>query len=128
MWESIERARRRLRGGPATPDPNLAGAVGVASGRDEPPADLTFALGRPELERLIGALADGADGGTRPDTPARLQAALGRAIEIVAGSGIPTVTRRPAGLYTPETWHIEIAHADGRTRAALDQAIRGGTH
>ncbi len=125
MWETLERARRRLRRDDAPPDPNAANPAATGPGRDEA-TDLTFALGRNELERLIGALADDSGDSGRPDTPARLQAALGRAIETVAGTGVPTVTRRPAGLYTPETWQIEIARADGRTRAAVDLAIRGG--
>ena len=125
MWETLERARRRLLRDDAPADPNVASAAATGPGRDEA-ADLAFALGRTELERLISALADESGDGGRPDTPARLQAALGRAIETVAGTGVPTVTRRPAGLYTPETWQIEIAHADGRTRAAVDLAMRGG--
>ncbi len=126
MWETIERARRRLRRDDPMPEhATAATSPEVATTDDDAVADLAFALGRTELERLIGALGDGNEAG-RPDTPASLQAALGRAIETVAGTGVPTVTRRPAGLYTPETWQIEIARADGRTRVALDRAIRGG--
>jgi hypothetical protein len=124
MWETLERARRRLLRDDPLPEPNAARSVATGAVRDET-VDLTLALGRAELERLIGALADD-DGAGRPDTPARLQAALGRIIETVAGTGIPTVTRRPAGLYTPETWQIEIVHADGNTRTAVDRALRGG--
>ena len=124
MWETLERARRRLlRDGPPS-DPDRA-APPDAGAHD--PGPLTFALGRTELEHLVGALTDPAavDEG-RPDTPGRLEAALSRAIDTAAGRGRPTVTRRPAGLYTPEMWHIEIAGADDRTRAALELAIRGG--
>lgn len=124
MWDTIERARRRLRGDEPAADAQIGGAAEPPV--DEAPTHLTFALGRLELERLIGALVDGTGTDARPDTPARLEAALGRAIDTAAGSGSPTVTRRPAGLYTPETWHIEIAGADGRTRVVLEQAIRGG--
>ena len=125
MWETIERARRRLRRDDPTPDDATDAIASEDAAAEDEAADLTLSLGRPELERLIVALSDGNEAG-RPDTPASLQAALGRAIDTVAGSGIPTVTRRPAGLYTPETWQIEIARADGRTRAALDRAIHGG--
>ncbi len=126
MWDTIERARRRLRGDQPTaaePSPGDGSTGGIA---DAGPADLTLALGRPELERLIGALVEGTGRESRADTPARLEAALTQAIEMASGSGRPAVTRRPAGLYTPETWQIEIADADGRTRALLEQAIRGG--
>ena len=125
MWEPLDRARRRLLGdGPAEASPAPA-VPGTVASRDAA-TDLTFALGRPDLERLIGALAEHAGDETRPDTPARLQAALARAIGAVSGSGRPTVTRRPAGLYTPETWQIDIADADARTRSTVEQAIRGG--
>jgi len=93
MWESIARARRRLRRDGSTSDANAAHPDDDA-GDDQGSTDITFALGR--------------------------------AIETVAGTGVPSVTRRPAGVYTPETWQIEIAQADGRTRAALEGAIRGG--
>jgi hypothetical protein len=119
MWQPLARARHRLAG--RTP-------AAVSSRVDAgPPTDLTLALGRADLERLIGALAEvpGIDA-ARPDTPARLEAALGAAIAGVAGLGTPTVTRCPAGLYTPETWQIVVVGADNRTRATLDRAIRGG--
>lgn len=124
MWDIIERARRRLRGD--EPSPGETSASPAAGSGNEARTDLTFALGRAELERLIGALADGNAVDARPDTPARLEAALSHALEMAGGSGRPAVTRRPAGLYTPETWHIEIADADGRTQAVVDGAIRGG--
>jgi hypothetical protein len=119
MWQPLARARHRLAG--RTP-------AAVSSRVDAgPPTDLTLALGRADLERLIGALAEvpGIDA-ARPDTPARLEAALGAAIAGVAGLGTPTVTRCPAGLYTPETWQIVVVGADNRTRTTLDKAIRGG--
>jgi hypothetical protein len=90
-------------------------------------ADLSFALSRADLERLINAL-EGVPGiePVRPDTPARLEAALRVAIACAAGHGAPLVTRHPAGIYTPETWRIEVQGADNRTRTALERAIEGG--
>jgi hypothetical protein len=87
---------------------------------------VTFALSRTDLERLIGALmhVPGVEPG-RPDTPARLEAALRVAIEDGAGKGSPTVTRRPAGIYTPETWQIEVVGADRQTQLILERAIHG---
>ena len=128
MWDTLERARRRLRRDEPRPDPDAHAERPVADLGDDL-ADLTLALGRPELERLIVALTDGDGCAGRPDTPARLEAALVRAIDGVAGAGRPAVTRRPAGLYTPETWQVDITGADARTRHAIDDAIRGGgTH
>ena len=119
MRQSLARARRRFRGRTTT--------TASARADDGPSADLTFALGRVDLERLIGALAGipGIEPG-RPDTPARLQAALQVAIGRAAGRGAPAVTRRPAGVYTPETWQIVVVGADSRTRSTLEHAIQGG--
>ena len=119
MWQPLARARRRRAGVsvPAAPD-----------GADaETAADLSFALSRADLDRLIGALEGlpGVEPG-RPDTPALLEAALRVAIARVAGHGAPAVTRRPAGIYTPETWRIDVQGADSRTRSALERAIGGG--
>lgn len=120
MWQPLVRARRRLTGQEPVP-------AGPTGSNDGPAADLSFALGRADLERLIRGLAQlpGSEPG-RPDTPARLETALRVAIDQAAGRGIPAVTRRPAGVYTPEVWHIEVAGADPRTRTTLERAIRGG--
>ena len=120
IWQPLARVRRRLRsGGRRTSLPE--GTAG------DPATDLTFALSRSDLERLIGALTEmpGVEPG-RPDTPARLEAALCAAIADASGSGSPAVTRRPAGVYTPETWQIEVLGADRRTQLTLERAIQGG--
>jgi hypothetical protein len=124
MWSSLDRARRRIlhdNGAPATP------TVASPSPEPEPIEDLELAIGRTELDRLIGALEGllGADH-ARPDTPARLEAALTEAIARRGGCGRPTVTRRPPGLYTPEAWQVRIDGADETTRTALERAVRGG--
>jgi hypothetical protein len=127
MWETLERARRRLFHDDLPVTSSRQPAAPPSGTADPASTDLTFALGRVELERAIAILVDGAGPDTeRPDTPARLEAALRNAIERAAGRGRPTVTRRPAGLYTPESWHIEVAEADARTRAALEPALRRG--
>jgi hypothetical protein len=123
MWDTLERARRRLLGDdlPVPTPPH-----GMPE-PDEPRTNLAFALGRTELERLIAALSTLADSETgRADTPARLESALGRAIAHVGGHGRPSVTRQPAGLYTPEAWQISVEDADRTTRTALERAIRSG--
>ena len=119
MWQTLARARRR-RARAALP----ASPAGPVTG---PAADVSFALSRADLDHLIGALEDvpGIDPG-RPDTPARLEAALRVAIARLDGNGTPVVTRHPAGIYTPETWRIEVHGADSRTRTALERAIEGG--
>jgi hypothetical protein len=121
MWQPLARARRRL-GGAKPPAPS--------NGDDTIPAtDLEFALNRADLERLMSVLATvpGVEPG-RPDTPARLEAALRVAIASADGRGTPIVTRRPAGLYTPETWRIGVEGADRPTQLALARAIDGGGH
>jgi hypothetical protein len=118
IWQPLARARRRF-GGRSLAMRDIA---------EEPVAtDLTFALGRADLERMIAALAmvPGTEPG-RPDTPARLEAAVGMAIARVGGQGTPVVTRRPAGLYTPETWQVDVIGADEPSRLMLERAIHGG--
>jgi hypothetical protein len=123
MWvtKSLDRAKRRLRGADGanqavTPDP-------------APSDDVRVALTRPELERFVSALAAYLDPHMpRPDSPARLAGALTTAIERRGGSGRPSVTRSPAGLYTPEYWHVRIEGADDVARqavAALEQGRLG---
>ena len=120
MWLPLARVRRRR----ARRAGRTFHSDGVLVG---PATNLTFALGKADLERLIGVLIQvpGVEPG-RPDTPARLEAALRIAIAEASGSGSPAVTRRPAGVYTPETWQIEVLGADQRTQLTLERAIRGG--
>ena len=120
MWQPLTRARRRLTGGSRRTSP----PDGFAGG---PATDLSFSLNRADLERLINALTHvpGVEAG-RPDTPARLEAALRVAIADASGCGSPAVTRRPAGVYTPETWLIEVLGADRRTELTLARAIHDG--
>ena len=61
----------------------------------------------------------------RPDSPARLTAALSSVIAGAGGRGEPEVTRSPAGLHTPECWLIRIAGADDRTRDAVARLTAG---
>ena len=88
---------------------------------------LVVAFVRPELERFVGALAMFLDPDMpRPDSPARVAGAIGTAIERIGGKGQATVTRSPAGLYTPEYWHVRIAGADDVTRGAIATLATGG--
>jgi hypothetical protein len=120
MWvqKSIDRARRRLLGpeaepAAAPPDPNRI-------------EDLVVALGRTELDRFVTALAASLDPHMpRPDSPARLSGAIATALQRAGGGGRATVTRSPAGLYSPEYWHVRVEGADRVTRATLDQLASG---
>jgi hypothetical protein len=120
IWQPLARVRRRFKRVTGRPSPS----EGFAG---NPARDLSFALNRADLEQLIGSLTQvpGVEPG-RPDTPARLEAALRVAIADASGSGSPAVTRRPAGVYTPETWQIEVLGADPRTQLTLERAIQGG--
>jgi hypothetical protein len=117
MWDrTIDRARRRLRPAPpplpvdAPPDPDA----------------LTIAFVRPELDKFVATLAGYLDPHMpRPDSPARVSGAVATAIERCGGRGRPTVTRSPAGLYTPEYWHLRIDGADARTREAIATLASG---
>jgi hypothetical protein len=122
MWVTIhfDRVRRRLRAPGAEP---ASGSVLVDD--SDPLDDITVALGRPDLERLITGLSSLEPGMPRPDSPARLAGAVAAAIDRVGGRGQPTVTRSPAGLYTPEYWHVRIDGADAATRAALERLANG---
>jgi hypothetical protein len=92
--------------------------------------DIVVALVRPDLDRFAGALAASLDPHMpRPDSPALLAGALATAIDRIGGQGRPVVTRSPAGLYTPEYWHIRINGADARSRSILTRlAATGDPH
>jgi hypothetical protein len=142
MWSTLERTCRRLVGVVVRPalefSPREAQATATATATatvisiapdatTAPPAELLIALGRPELDRLGAALqAALGPGTTRPDTPARLEAALAEAILALGASGRTRVTRRPAGLYTPETWQVGLTEAEPAIEAAIRRAIREG--
>ena len=120
MWvtKSLDRAKRRLRG----PD----GADRAIAPEPAPSDDVRVALTRPELERFVSALAAYLDPHMpRPDSPARLAGALTTAIERLGGTGRPSVTRSPAGLYTPEYWHVRIDGADYIARQAVADLENG---
>jgi hypothetical protein len=93
----------------------------------EPPRDIVIAIGRPEFDRLGVALQTVlGPGTTRPDTPARLEAALALAIVGLGATGRTLVARRPAGLYTPEAWQVRLTDAEPAIEIAIRRAIREG--
>jgi hypothetical protein len=118
MWDrTIDRARRRLRPAPEPPPiPTLPD-----------PDAVVVAFVRPELDKFVAALAAYLDPHMpRPDSPARVAGAITTAIERLGGTGRPSVTRSPAGLYSPEYWHLRIDGADAKTREAIAALAGGG--
>lgn len=63
-----------------------------------------------------------------PVSPARLQSLLARAIDQYGGAGRATVTRSPAGLYSPEYWRIAVVDASRTTIEIVSLASRGATN
>lgn len=135
MWPTFDRTRRRLLGGSPDADPDVAtgdslatddpeGRSGVAPSGTE---DCILAIGRQEVQRLGEALQALLGPGTdRPDTPARLEAALATAVDRLGGGGLPRVTRRPPGLYTPEAWQVHLVAVEPTVIEAIRGAIRTG--
>ena len=132
MWPSLARARRLVRRPPTTDLPPMTAAAAEAEAKAEADAvllaasdpDVVVSLGRSDVDRLAGALqALLGPELTRPDTPARLEAALATAVEQLGGDGRPRVVRRPAGVTTPEAWQIRLTGID----PAIADAIRGAT-
>lgn len=126
MWPPFERTRRLLLGEPggaADGERDIPTADGPVEPSDPTPADdIVLTIGRVELDRLGAALQAFLGPETaRPDTPARLEAALATAVERLGGVGRPRVTRRPPGLYTPEAWQVRLSRID----PAIGEAIRG---
>jgi hypothetical protein len=111
---AVERSGLSDDGTPAATDPG-------------PTRDVVIAIGRPELERLGVALQTVLGPGTaRPDTPARLEAALADAIAGLGTTGRIRVARRPAGLYTPEAWQVHLTGAEPAIEVSIRRAIREG--
>lgn len=140
MWPTFDRTRRRLLGGSTEPDldrdPATDGADALHA-TDDPAArpdaapsgtqDCILAIGRQEVQRLGDALQALLGPGTdRPDTPARLEAALATAVVRLGGGGLPRVTRRPPGLYTPEAWQVHLVAVEPAVSEAIRGAIRTG--
>jgi hypothetical protein len=88
--------------------------------------DLAVVLTRAEMDALAATLVRRLRASTpRLDSPARVQAALVELIRRTGGRGRPLVVRSPAGLYTPEYWHIRIDDADPVTRDEVGRLVGG---
>lgn len=126
MWRTrtLERAWRRLGVVPGAVPPERARDEDDAGGAD-PDAlavvDLVVSFTQAEHRRFCAALSAACDDAGPIDTPVRLATALDRHIRRTGGRGRPSVTRSPAGVYTPEYWRIRVEGADGATRSELER-------
>ena len=122
MWVTRPIARARQRFGRS-----VEVAASQPAEADVPCEDLSVSLVRADLDRLLATVVAAVDPGTsRPDSPALLARALASCIERVGGTGRPEVSRSPAGVHTPEYWHVRIEAADARTREAMTRLLAGG--
>lgn len=127
MWPTIERTRRRLQGAAAA-EPSADAIVVVDGEGGASTTTVVLSLGRPEFDRLGQALLTrSGPGAVRPDTPARLEAALAALItDLGGGHGRARVVRRPAGLTTPEAWQVRLTDVLPAVVEAIGDAVRGG--
>jgi hypothetical protein len=127
MWSTLDRTRRRLLRVAGYAADRSASTDDTSPKEPGPTSDVVIAIGRPELERLGVALQTVLGPGTaRPDTPARLEAALTDAIAGLGTTGRIRVARRPAGLYTPEAWQVHLTSAEPAIEVSIRRAIREG--
>jgi hypothetical protein len=138
MWSTLSRARRRLGGvGVAPPAETgvtrLTEAPADADERAEaapsprPVEDVAIVLGRAEIDRLRHALQRAlGDAVEPPNTPARIEHALGLILDLAGSPGHARVLRRPAGVSTPESWEIHLDGAEHASGIAVREAGRTG--
>ena len=128
MTNVFKRPRRK-------PEAVPVGATVAGSGRPQVPQtprpaevhlDVELTIPRTRLEIFAFALVGEQGLGVGPVSPDRLTAAFGRAIERAGGSGSPSVTRSPAGVYTPEYWRFRIEAADAIAQDLLKRAGTSG--
>lgn len=129
MWSTLDRTYRRLANIVIRPALEFSApeAPQVPDAGAQPSGDVVIAIGRPEFDRLGAALQAVLGPGTsRLDTPDRLEAALADAIVRIGATGRPRVARRPAGIYTPEAWQVNLSDPEPRIEIAIRRAIREG--
>ena len=88
--------------------------------------DVELTVPRARLDGFAAALVGEHGLGVGPLSPAGLTAAFAGAIDRAGGSGSPSVSRSPAGVYTPEYWRFRIEAADAVAQAVLDRAGKAG--
>jgi len=121
---NVFRLSRRMPGRPAARPPD-AMAGPVPDGSAEERLDVELTIPRARLDGFAAVVGGGAVP-SGPHSPAGLTAAIAGAIDRAGGRGSPSVSRSPAGVYTPEYWRFRIEAADPIARALLDRAGRAG--
>jgi len=98
----------------------------LVSRPDEVRADVELTIPRTRLDLFAAALFGDYGMGVGPVSPDRLTAAFAGAIDRAGGSGSASVSRSPAGVYTPEYWRFRIEAADTIAQGVLDRAGKSG--
>jgi hypothetical protein len=93
---------------------------------DEVLTTVELTIPRTHLDGFTAALVGDHAIAAGPVSPDRLTAAFAGAIDRAGGSGSPSVSRSPAGIYTPEYWRFRIEAADSIAQAVLARAGRAG--
>jgi hypothetical protein len=83
---------------------------------------LTFR--RADLDALEDALTRSLGSEVAVDSPARLAAALGRAIRDAGGHGAVEVRRSPGAIRMPDLWTVRVSGADRSALATLESLVR----
>lgn len=105
----------------------LDGAPGLLVARqDDVRADVELTIPRTRLDSFAAALVGEHGMGVGPVSPDRLTAAFAAAIARAGGNGSASVSRSPAGVYTPEYWRFRIEAADAIAQGVLDRAGKSG--
>lgn len=118
-------SRKRV-GAPILPPAAIAAPepVEAAEDADEARADVELTIPRAWLDGFAAALVGEHGLGVGPVSPDRLTAAFNGAIGRAGGKGSASVSRSPAGVYTPEYWRFRIEAADSIAQGVLARAGR----
>ena len=96
----------------------------VAPLLDEVRLDVELTIPRARLDGFAAALVGEEGLGVGAVSPDRLTKAFNGAIDRAGGHGSASVSRSPAGVYTPEYWRFRIESADSIAQGVLARAGR----
>jgi hypothetical protein len=96
----------------------------VAVADDGVRADVELTIPRARLDGFAAALVGEQGLGVGAVSPDRLTSAFNGAIDRAGGHGSASVSRSPAGVYTPEYWRFRIEAADSIAQGVLARAGR----
>lgn len=91
---------------------------------DEVRLDVELTIPRARLDGFAAALVGEEGLGVGAVSPDRLTKAFNGAIDRAGGHGSASVSRSPAGVYTPEYWRFRIESADSIAQGVLARAGR----